>query len=161
MAVEVTIRKAVPADRAAIGELWWEMMVFHRECDARAFRLKPQAEAIEIWLKHLAECMEDEKQIVLVADAGSGLGGFAMGRLGEDPPCFDLPPHAFVTNFFVSERLRRRGIGRRLYEALAEHFREQGVEEIRLGVAARNPLSNAFWREIGFEPAMVTMRRAL
>jgi len=161
MAVEVTIRKAVPADRAAIGELWWEMMVFHRECDARAFRLKPRAEATEIWLRHLAECMDDEKQIVLVADAGGELVGFGMGRLGEDPPCFDLPPHGFVTNFFVSERLRRRGIGRRLYEALAERFRGNEVAEIRLGVAAGNPASNAFWRELGFEPAMVTMRRAL
>jgi len=158
---DITIRKAVPADRAAIGELWWEMMVFHRECDARAFRLKPKAEAIRIWLEHLAECMEDEKQIVLVADAGSGLGGFGMGRLGEDPPCFDLPVHGFVTNFFVSERLRHRGIGRQLYQALAEHFRGLGVEEIRLGVAARNPVSNAFWREMGFEAATVTMVRSL
>ena len=155
----ITIRKAVPEDRAAIGELWWEMMVFHRECDARAFRLKPREEATEIWLKHLAECMEDGKQIVLVADAGAELAGFAMGRLGEDPPVFDIPPHGFVTNFLVSEKWRRRGVGRRLYEALVEHFRGQGVEEMRLGVAARNPASNAFWREMGFEAAMVTMRR--
>jgi ribosomal protein S18 acetylase RimI-like enzyme len=158
---DITIRKAALADRLAIGELWWEMMVFHRECDARAFRLKPKAEAIRIWLEHLAECMEDEKQIVLVADAGSELVGFGMGRPGEDPPCFDLPAHGFITNFFISERVRRRGIGRRLYEALAEHFRGLGVEEIRLGVAAWNPLSNAFWREMGFEAAMVQMRRRL
>jgi len=157
---DITIRRAVVADRAAIGELWWEMMVFHRECDERAFRLKPRAEATEIWLKHLAECMEDEKQIVLVADAGSEMAGFAMGRLGEDPPVFDIPPHGFVTNFLVSEKWRLRGVGRRLYEALAERFRALGVEEIRLGVAARNPVSNAFWREMGFEPAMVHMRKA-
>ncbi|MFB3882219.1 MAG: N-acetyltransferase family protein [Armatimonadota bacterium] len=158
---DIGIRKAVAADREAIGKLWWEMMLFHRECDARAFRLKPEAEAKEIWLRHLAECMEDEKQLVLVADAEGELVGFGMGRLGEDPPCFDLPPHAFVTNFLVSERARRRGIGRRLYEALAQHFRGLGVKEIRLGVAALNPVSNAFWRELGFEPAMVTMRKAL
>jgi len=158
---DITIRQAVLADRAAIGELWWQMMVFHRDCDARAFALKPEAEAKQIWLKHLAECMDDEKQIVLVAEAGRELVGFGMGRLGEDPPCFDLPPHGFVTNFFVSERVRRRGIGRRLYEALAQHFRPLGVKEMRLGVAALNPVSNAFWRELGFEPAMVTMRRTL
>jgi GNAT superfamily N-acetyltransferase len=158
---DITVRKATAADREAVGELWWEMMMFHRECDPQHFRLKPKPEAMDFWLKHLAECMEDEQQIVLVADAGSELAGFGMGRLGEDPPCFDLPAHGLVTNFFVRENWRRRGVGRRLLEGLAEHFRGQGVEEIRLGAYARNRVSNAFWREMGFEPRVVTMRRAV
>jgi ribosomal protein S18 acetylase RimI-like enzyme len=156
----ITVRKATSADRSAIGELWWEMMMYHRECDPVFFRMKPRAEAIEGWLKRLDDCMADERQLVVVADAGGTLAGFATGRPGEDPPVFASPPHGFVTNFAVSKGWRRRGIGRRLYEALAEHFRGVGVSELRLTVAVGNAASNAFWREMGFDPCLVTMRRA-
>ncbi len=158
---DVIIRRATAADRDTIGELWWEMMMFHRECDPRYFRLKPKAEALVGWSTHLDECMADDKQIVLVADAGSELAGFGMGRLGGDPPCFDLPIHGFVTNFFVSDKWRRKGVGRLLFDALAAEFAQREITEVRLSVSAFNPVSNAFWREMGFEPYTVMMRRTV
>lgn len=158
MGEQVTVRKATGADREGIGRLWLEMMEFHRDYDPRFFQLKP--DALEIWLRHLDECLIDEEQIVLVAEAEDELVGFAMGRPNEDPPPFRTPPHGFVTNFLVSESWRRKGLGRRLFEALAAELHARNLREIRLSVAALNPSSNAFWRRMGFEPYLVHMRRA-
>jgi ribosomal protein S18 acetylase RimI-like enzyme len=154
---DLRVRDATLEDRGAIGRLWREMMEFHADHDPRFFHLKP--DALDIWLEHLDECMSDEENAILVAEAGGELVGFAMGRPGEDPPPFASPRHGFVTNFAVTAAWRRRGVGRRLVAALAEAFRAQGITEMRLTVAAGNPASNAFWREMGFEPWMVSMRR--
>ena len=159
MSDTVTIRKATPTDRDAIGRLWLEMMGFHAQCDPRFFRLKP--DALEIWLRHLDDCLVDKNQFIFVAQAGAELVGLAIGRSSEDPPPFASPPHGFVTNFAVASAWRRRGVGKRLSEALLSEFRRRGLTDLRLSVSALNPASNAFWREMGFEPYMVTMRRAL
>ncbi len=153
------MRKATVADRAAIGKLWLEMMEFHAQCDPRFFRMKP--DALDIWLRHLDDCLASEGEFVFVADAGHELAGFAMGRPGEDPPPFASSPHAFVTNFAVTSTWRRRGIGRLLFEALLAEFGRHGLSDIRLSVSALNPASQPFWREMGFEPYMVTMRRSV
>ncbi len=154
---QVEVRPAMAADREAVGRLWQEMMEFHRECDPRFFRLKP--EALDIWIEHLDECLLDTRQFVLVAEASGELVGFAMGRPNEDPPVFESPPHGFVTNFAVTEAWRGKGVGRRLFEAAVEEFRKRGFAEVRLSMAALNPVSDAFWRKLGFEPYQVYMRR--
>jgi ribosomal protein S18 acetylase RimI-like enzyme len=157
MSDTVTIRRAARTDRDAIGRLWLEMLEFHTQHDPRFFRLKPDAS--EIGLRYLDDCLVDENQFIVVAEAGGGLVGFAMGRSNEDPPPFAAPPHGFVTNFAVTSAWRRRGLGKQLFEALVAEFHGHGLADIRLSVSAHNPASNRFWRRMGFEPYMVTMRR--
>ncbi len=159
MSKDVRIREATLDDRAAIGRLWQELMEFHQPYDERFRHMKP--EALDIWLEHLDECMANDDHTILVAEADGELVAFAMARPGEDPPVFDVPPHVFVTNFLVTTQWRRRGLGQRLFEAIAERARTQGFREVRLSVAAENPISNAFWRGLGFEPHAVHMRKEL
>jgi ribosomal protein S18 acetylase RimI-like enzyme len=142
-----------------MGMLWQELMEFHAPYDMRFGRMKPDAR--DIWLQHLDDCMADDEHIILVADVGGDLVGLAMARPGEDPPVFDMPRHVFVTVFAVTARWRRRGLGRRLFDAVAEHSRQCGFDDIRLAVAADNSVSNAFWRHLGFQPYQVNMRRPL
>ena len=159
MSDDVRIREATLEDRGAIGALWQELMDFHKPYEVRFRHMK--ADALDIWLQHLDECMIDEGHIILVAEAGSELVAFAMARPGEDPPVFDVPPHVFVTNLAVTAEWRRRGLGQRLFEAIAGRARDRCFREVRLSVAADNPVSNAFWREMGFEPHAVHLRKGL
>jgi ribosomal protein S18 acetylase RimI-like enzyme len=159
MTEEVRIRTAAPEDRAAIGRLWQELMAFHREYDMRFCHMKP--DALDTWLEHLNECMANDDHIILVAEAGADLVAYAMARPGEDPPVFDVPPHAYVTSFLVTAKWRRRGVGQRLLDAVSERARERGLGEVRLSAAADNPVSKAFWREMGFVPHAVHLRKEL
>jgi ribosomal protein S18 acetylase RimI-like enzyme len=159
MSGDPDIREATLDDRAAIGALWQELMEFHKPYDMRFRHMKP--DALDTWLEHVDECMANDEHIILVAEAGGELVAFAMARPGEDPPVFDVPLHIYVTNFFVTAEWRRRGVGQRLFEAIAERARERAFGEVRLSVAADNPISNAFWREMGFEPHAVHLRKEL
>ncbi|HUU53810.1 MAG TPA: GNAT family N-acetyltransferase [Armatimonadota bacterium] len=159
MSDDLRVREATLDDRAAIGALWRELMDFHKPYDRRFRHMKPNA--LDVWLEHLDECMTNDDHIILVAEAGSELVAFAMARPGEDPPVFDVPPHVFVTNFSVTAEWRRRGLGQRLFEGIAERAGKRGFGEVRLSVAAENPFSNAFWRQMGFEPHAVHLRKGL
>ncbi len=159
MRAAITVRAAEFDDRAAMGRLWQELMEFHREYDTRFRHLDP--DALDAWLERIDECMADSDHIILVAEAGGDVVAFATARPSEDPPVFDLPPHMSITSFVVTGAWRRRGVGQRLFEAVAERSRRRGFGEIRLSVAADNPVSTAFWRKMGLEPYAVNMRKRL
>jgi ribosomal protein S18 acetylase RimI-like enzyme len=157
MSQDITIRRATPADRAAIGRLWQELMAFHHQLDPEAFELRE--DALDIWLPWLDEWLADPDRIVLVADTGRALVGYTMGRPEEGPPVFKRHRHGAIWDTCVTQALRRRGVGRKLVAALVDWFRERGLAEAHVSAAARNPVSNAFWRAAGFRPHMIQMRR--
>jgi ribosomal-protein-alanine N-acetyltransferase len=86
------------------------------------------------------------RRIALVA-AGSGLvgpcqvEGFAVASL--------LPPQAELESIGVAAGSQRRGLGRRLFDALLSELRTAGVLEITLEVRASNHAAQAFYRRAG------------
>ncbi len=153
----VRVRTATPADRAAIGRLWQELMDFHTHLDPEVFDLRD--DALAIWLDWLDEWLADLDRVVLVADAGSEVVGYIMGKPEEGPPVYKRRQYGAVHDTCVTQTWRRRGVGQALVVALLEWFRARGLVEAQVGAAARNPVSNPFWRAMGFNPHMVQMRR--
>lgn len=153
------IRQATAADRAAIGRLWRELMDFHHQFDDRAFALVP--DAAEIWLRQLDASLADDSSLVLVAEVDGRLIGYAAGNLSEAKPMFQHGPYGAIGTFYVTETWRRRGIGRRLVARLLDWFRQRGMPEARVTAWASNPVSNAFWRAMGFQPKTIGMNLVL
>jgi ribosomal protein S18 acetylase RimI-like enzyme len=52
---------------------------------------------------------------------------------------------------------RRRGLGRRLMEEAEHWLREHGVAKLNLMVRGSNPAALAFYQQLGYEPADVTV----
>jgi len=152
------IRRAVPADRAALGGLWGELMDFHRGLDPNTFALAD--DALSRWLEWLDMLMADENRVVLVAAAGADIVGYVHGTVDERPPVYRQRRHGTICEICVTEGWRRRGVGSRLVAALFDWFRERGLTAVHVGAAACNPVSNAFWRHMGFEPYTVLMQRS-
>lgn len=59
---------------------------------------------------------------------------------------------AHVTNIAVHPNYRRRGIGRRLLEALMDRAAGEGCDSITLEVRTSNYSAQALYRQYGFEP---------
>jgi ribosomal-protein-alanine acetyltransferase len=68
--------------------------------------------------------------------------GFAVAKL--------LPPQAELETIAVAVERQRQGLGRRLFDALAEELRQAGVHEVLLEVRASNRAALAFHRSVGF-----------
>ena len=153
----VTIREADETDIEAIVDLWWEMMDFHARVEPR-FHPLPQAEAKEVWEKHLrADILGKEDWRVLVAEADGQLAGMMIGTVRDPYPVFQPERHGFVADASVAPDARRNGVGRALFEALKAWFRKKGVSYIQLEAGHNNPTSQAFWRTMGCTNYMDTL----
>jgi ribosomal protein S18 acetylase RimI-like enzyme len=159
MTDEVNVRQATDADRAAIGRLWQELMDFHLRLLPKRFALAE--DALEAWLRFLDEGLADEERLVLVAEAGTELVGYVIGVVATRPPVFKELRQGAIYDMCVAESWRRRSVGRRLCESMLAWFRERELDTSEVSVAALNPVSQAFWRAMGFEPEMVRMIRPL
>jgi ribosomal protein S18 acetylase RimI-like enzyme len=150
MAMSFVIRRPTKDDVAEMLRLWREMMDFHADWDDR-FRPKPSPEAEQAWAKYLRDDIWDsDRWCVLVAEEeDSKLVGQIAGGLREPAPVFEPESYGYITDIVVDPDARRRGIGRALFRALEDWFREQGATHLELRVLASNPASQAFWRAMG------------
>lgn len=64
-------------------------------------------------------------------------------------PVVELERHAYITNVFVDEALRGRGIGQRLLDAALAYCREQRVDSVILWPTSR---SRTLYERNGFAP---------
>lgn len=150
----VRIQQVTTDDVPAILPLWQEMMDFHA---SRDLRFRPAADGADYWAEAFTGWLEDENCCAFVADAGGRLVGYIVGWLRQPPPVFQPDVYGFVSDICVAADCRQKGIGRRLFEALKDWFREHEASHVELRVAVTNPVSQAFWQSVGCEDYMTHM----
>jgi ribosomal protein S18 acetylase RimI-like enzyme len=148
---QAVIRQASRKDVRGILPLWNEMMCHHAALDAR---FQPTPDGEEYWADVLRSWLRDDDYCVLVADAEGQLVGYIVGMMRENPPVLLPPTYGLVSDICVDPAWRQQGIGRRLFEALKDWFREKELFTVQLNVAHFNPVSQAFWRAMGCQDYM-------
>ncbi|HVJ79838.1 MAG TPA: GNAT family N-acetyltransferase, partial [Planctomycetia bacterium] len=85
--------------------------------------------------------------VLLAVTAADEIVGFAKGRRYSEP---DLPDYAGELNkIYVLPGWYQRGIGRRLVVAVAERFREQGIDSMVLFSEPSNVRAGLFFTALG------------
>ncbi len=142
----VRIRVATPEDAARLLPMF---EAFYGDY------LRPKT--VEAIQEHLAAASAVD--LVLMAEDEGVLAGFASLRL--IPQIESDAPHAELSDLFVDERSRRRGIGRALMAFAERLARERGSPRIVLVTGFDNPGAQAFYRRIGFEDHGLQMTKDL
>ncbi len=96
---------------------------------------------------------------LIVAEEGGVPLGFASLRILPQVES-DLP-HAELSDLFVEERVRRRGIGRALMMFAERLAAERGCPRIFLVTGFDNPSARAFYRSVGYEEHALQLRKTL
>lgn len=148
---EYMIREARVSDRDAIAALWMELIALHREQDAR-FTLAPNAERIYSRYTHDMIRSRDARAFVAQEQETSHLVGFIMGDVQNRPAYAQAGRYGFVSDMFVQEAWRRRGVGTALFEQMRAWFLSRDAEAIQLFAAVANPDALAFWESLGMTP---------
>jgi phosphinothricin acetyltransferase len=91
----------------------------------------------------------------LVAERDGELLGYAYACRHRGRPAYRWSTDVSV---YVSERQRRQGIGRRLYEVLFERLTRQGFRTACAGITLPNAASVALHERLGFAPIGVYRR---
>jgi len=104
----------------------------------------------EYWRETFARYIDRDSRHVLVAESGSGVGGFAGFILGEVRAWeFGSKPCGWIVAIGVDPEQRVHGIGERLFNAMCEKLEEDGVETVRTMIARADHLNMAFFRAQG------------
>ncbi|MBP0579958.1 GNAT family N-acetyltransferase [Labrys sp. LIt4] len=142
----VNIRSARLDDAKAIADLHvavWRH-AYHALAPSKAFVVLDEEHRFASWHKRLSSPAAD--QIVLLAEAGAGLVGFAAAG-APTQAVFD--GRSEIKHLYVDPLHKRRGVGRALLETMATRLIEQGRRSAAIGVVAGNEPAIAFYEAQG------------
>jgi ribosomal protein S18 acetylase RimI-like enzyme len=109
----------------------------------------------EVWERRVAYYIRRDPEACQVADVDGRVMGFMLAdvRGGE----FGLEETSgWIERFGVDPDSQGRSLGRRLFEAVVDHLRAQGVVSVRTLVGSGDEDLAAFLRAVGFVQAPLT-----
>ena len=132
------IRRAVAEDSAKIREVL--ALIDAEDGGTRA------TEITEEHLRSLVFCAVPKAEAILAE-----LGGRIVGLIAihESASTFWCRPEIYVDDLFVVRDSRRRGIGRRLIQAVSALALERSATRLLLNVQASNSLAVQFYESLG------------
>ena len=99
------------------------------------------------------------RETALVGELDGRMVGFAFVEVRI--AIGDASPRAELTDLFVLEAYRRRGIGRLLVSAAETHAKARGAETLFLLTGMGNDRAQAFYRAVGYTGYSLALRRSL
>ncbi|MCK5132942.1 MAG: GNAT family N-acetyltransferase [Candidatus Sabulitectum sp.] len=150
------IRKAEPSDLAEIGDLWIELMDYHKELDPFFTRSLPGA---ELFKEHLSKQLNSEQAAVFVAVDSAKVAGYTVVSISEYPPVFQKSRYGIISDLAVTKNCRGKGTGKLLFRETQHWFAKNNIERIELRVADANENACGFWKKMGFTSFITTMYR--
>lgn len=152
------VRTARADDVEAIVGLWREFIRFHEELDDRVRMREGSVE----WFADLVQSLlgSESDRVVMAETAEGKVVGYAIGRERERVP-WEPERFGFVSDIYVDIGHRRRGVATALFRDLRDWFEKRGLVSIEGDVLHLNPVSQAFWRALGFTDFLDRLRRGV
>jgi ribosomal protein S18 acetylase RimI-like enzyme len=156
----ITIRAATREDAPALGRLGTLLVRTHHELDAARFLAgTPRTE--QGYASFLASQLAEPDVILLVADGGDGVLGYAYAALEGVDYMALRGPAGVLHDLVVDPGHRGQGIGRRLLDAMITAVTGRGAPRVVLSTAERNQAAQRLFAGAGFRRTMIEMTREL
>lgn len=149
MTDEALIRRAVPADAAALAALAERTFV-----DAFGAQNRPEDLALHCAASY-GEAIQrgeilDDSLATFVAEGPDGLTGYLQMAWGAPPPGIEGARPVEIRRFYVDAPWHGRGLAQRLMATALELAGARDADPLWLGVWEENPRGIAFYRKCGF-----------
>jgi GNAT superfamily N-acetyltransferase len=152
---DVVIRMAGPGDASTLAKFRYEFRSsFGANCE-------DEASFVERSAKWMEDCLDRaEVWRCWIAECDGVAAGNIWAQLIEKIPNPMIEPErlGYITNFYVHEDYRDRGVGSQLFSAAMEWIKESDVDAVILWPTER---SRTFYRRKGFSEAVRVMELKL
>jgi len=148
---DLVLRHATVEDLDRIQPMW-QALYQHQFEHGMLLRLPDGA--YDAWLKSIQPFLGRFASVVL-AELNGEMVGFVAGRIRTLPPYFGSATIGAISEVFVSNQHRSRGIGQRLLAFALEWFAEQQITRVELQVVAGNPDGIRFYRQLGWHEELL------
>ena len=156
MTLQVTVRPAVAADRAAIGRLGELLVSEHHEFDPQRF-IAPIPNLSERYGDFLIGQSKRAEMRVLVAQWEGAVVGYAFGGMEGNDYMALRGPAGVIYDLVVDPDHRRQGIGQVLLAAVLDALAELGAPRALLFTADKNHVAQSLFDKAGFRRTMIEM----
>jgi ribosomal protein S18 acetylase RimI-like enzyme len=155
----VKIVKAEEKHVTAIGQLWWEFMLFHQNIDPI---FTPREGSIPGFEENqVRRLMKSEDGLVLVALDGIKVVGYSLSEIRGPSPGFKREKYGYIHDTAVTAAYRRKGTGEKMVSEIMKWFKSKKVDRVELQTAAQNLVANSFWQKQGFTVYMHTLYKKI
>lgn len=102
------IRKATEEDLEKVVEFWRKFMSYHEEYHSRYITLKDEAE--QIFKRDLRENLEDDEELILIAEDEGKKIGYVSASVEEHPEIFQEEKIGKINELYVEKNhIKRSG----------------------------------------------------
>ena len=147
----INIRSAVEKDIPRIIELYHELTI---NTSRTEMARNPTSDDYQ---RIFAEISADPRHKLLVAEQEGEIVGSVVFLIVPNLS-HKAMPWALAENLIVTEKHRRKGIGRQLLEHIIDHARENGCHKIELMSNKSREEAHRLYRSIGFEDSALGFR---
>src|SRR5215204_5839800 len=154
------VRRATPADLRRIGRLGALLVEEHHGFDPQRF-LAASRGTPEGYASFISTQLEDPDAVVLVADDGGGVIGYAYAAIEGYDYMALRGPAGVVHDILVEPEYRGRGVGRMLLDAALAFLKAHGAPRVVLTTAEGNEAAQRLFARAGFRRTMIEMTREL
>lgn len=159
MANAVTIRDATTEDRPALARM---MQGLNRFEDAITGDRLTDAESAARHVAYLEDIVMDDGGCVLVAEHDGAVVGFLIAFIEEDDGHYlkpDARKHGYISDLYVDDAMRGRGVARSLMTEAERLFKEMGIKTMQIGVLAANAGARAVYEKAGYQTRSVFLEK--
>jgi GNAT superfamily N-acetyltransferase len=153
------IRRARLSDLQHILPLWHELMAFHMRRTGPMLALAPDAE--KRWGAFAKKNIRSPNGLVLVAEIDGEIVGYSLNFIKNNVPVYRLRRLGYMSDLFVKEAHRGKGISSAFRKEAFAWFRKRGMRYASIVVHAINPDAKRIYRGWGFAEQHIEMRRRL
>lgn len=153
------VRPATREDLPDLGKMAGALVRFHHALDPLRFLLMEGVE--KGYAQFLSSALSDRDTIVLVAERGGTLVGYAYARLEPRDWNLLLDACGALHDIFVVPSERRSGVARALLEGVVARLTALGAPRLVLSTATANEAAQRLFERHGFRRTMIEMTREL
>ena len=151
---DTLIRPARAQDLPTVIALWQELQAINAAYDPR---LALSGGAADWFIGYLRDNLDNPHMAIFVAEHEKVVVGYTFGQIMRRPTLLS-GDCGYIADLCVRENKRGQGIGRQLYHRMRAWFLAHGLTAIEVQVVRANPASQAFWRKMGYNDFLRTLR---
>lgn len=157
----ITVEHYQQSDFSAIKEFVESIQEYER---LKVPELKPGTEIGQSYAEYLIRAIADRRGIILVARMNRITVGFVCAWVDLDEDQLlreDFRVHAYISDLFVLEEWRRRGIARELLRSVESEMRDRGCQRIRICTKATNQTALDCYLANGYSAYEIVLSKRL
>ncbi len=150
----MSIRAGTVDDIPAVLPLVAKTIAFHEEMDPVRWGAVPNAHER---YRYFFERVLTNNGVFLVVEEAGAIVGFLLGAISEEYAMYRAGRYGMLHDLWIEPEHRRRGHARALLITALEHFRREGLQQVRLDSAAENHAAQKLFKSCGFRASVVEM----